>query len=138
MVATLKSLLAELGAQSGTLHCVTGDELKLIDAVGIPTALRPTIEAIPRGKGMAGQAWARASTVSTCDLPNDPSRVVQPGARAVDATTAFAIPMFDASGRVTGVIGIAFRSAVDDVESLRIRCERAVSASQSTGSADSG
>ena len=126
MRGKLESLLVKLGAQSGTLHQVTGDGLELKEAIGIPSTLRPTIETIPYGKGMAGQAWSTASTVSTCDLPNDPRHVVQPGARAVDATTAFAIPVFDASGQVTEVVGIAFRTAIDDVEHLQQRCEQAV------------
>jgi L-methionine (R)-S-oxide reductase len=57
---------------------------------------------------MAGLAWERDQIVATCNLKEDKSGDVRPGAKAVDAQAALAIPVRDASGNLRAVVGIAF------------------------------
>ena len=90
-MTSLKEALSKLGATSGTIHRCDGELLTLVDAVGIPAEVIALIEVIPRGKGMAGEAWLRAKPVTTCNLADDPSTTIQPGARQVSAQAAVAI-----------------------------------------------
>jgi hypothetical protein len=69
------------------------------------------IETIPKGKGMAGLAWSRGAPVSTCNLAEDETPDIQPGAKAVEAGAAVAVPVFDEAGRVRAVVGFAFAQA---------------------------
>jgi len=103
----LAGALAEVGAIAGSVHRRHGARLTLTAAVGIPPPVIERTLEIPRGKGMAGLAWSRKVPVSTCDLVNDPSDDVRPGARAVEAGQAAAIPVLDAD-RVRAVVGFAF------------------------------
>ena len=57
---------------------------------------------------MAGLAWARGEPVQTCNLKTDSSGDVRPGARAVDAQAAVALPVRAKSGEIRAVVGIAF------------------------------
>jgi hypothetical protein len=57
---------------------------------------------------MAGLAWERGEPVQTCNLQTDVTGNVQPGARAVAAQAAVALPVRDAAGGVRAVVGIAF------------------------------
>ena len=107
-MTTLASVLRQLGAISGTVHRCDGERLNLVDAIGIPAHVITLIEEIPRGKGMAGEAWLRAKPVTTCNLADDPNDVIQPGARQVDAQAAIAIPVLSPAGDVCGVVGFAF------------------------------
>ena len=66
-------------------------------------AVRAT-EVIPRGKGMAGLAWERDEIVSTCNLKTDETGDVRPGAKAVDAQAALAIPVRDGTGALRAVV----------------------------------
>jgi len=63
---------------------------------------------VPTGKGMAGLALQRREPVQTCNLKEDTSGNVKPGAKAVDAKAAAALPLLDAAGRVRAVVGVAF------------------------------
>jgi L-methionine (R)-S-oxide reductase len=65
-------------------------------------------EIIPKGKGMAGLAWERDEVVATCNLKSDTTGDVRPGAKAVDAQAALAIPVHGASGALRAVVGLAF------------------------------
>jgi hypothetical protein len=71
------------------------------------------VRAIPKGKGMAGLAWERDEPVHTCNLKTDSSGDVRPGAKAVDANAAVAIPIHDAQGQIRGVVGIAYMGERD-------------------------
>jgi hypothetical protein len=96
------------GGVAGTVHAVEGDELVLRAAHNIPEPVRRVTARIPRGKGMAGLALERNAPVQTCNLKTDASGDVRPGARAVDAKGAVALPVRDGAGRVRAVVGIAF------------------------------
>jgi hypothetical protein len=85
-----------------------GDVLRLASSVNIPPPVIKATETIPKGKGMAGLAWERDEVVATCNLKEDNSGDVRPGAKAVDAQAALAIPVRSASGSLRAVVGIAF------------------------------
>lgn len=93
---------------AGTVHERVGDLLHIRAHVNIPPKVVEVTRTIPNGKGMAGLAWERNHAVQTCNLKTDQSGDVKPGARAVDAHAAVAIPVHDASGNVRGIVGIAF------------------------------
>jgi hypothetical protein len=104
----LQQFLSAHGGVAGTVHVLDGEALTLAAAVNIPPPVAEKTRTIPKGKGMAGLAWERRLAVSTCNLKTDQTGDVQPGARAVDAQAAVAIPVFDAAGGVRAVVGIAF------------------------------
>ena len=66
---------------------------------------------------MAGLAWERDEPVTTCNLKTDDTGDVRPGAKAVDANAAVAIPIHDAEGGIRGVVGIAYMGERDMTES---------------------
>jgi L-methionine (R)-S-oxide reductase len=109
----LRSFLTEHGGIAGTVHLLEGDMLKLSAAVNIPPPVVKITETIPKGKGMAGLAWERDEVVATCNLKSDTSGDVRPGAKAVDAQAALAIPVHGSSGGLRAVVGIAFMGERD-------------------------
>ncbi|CAM4440173.1 MULTISPECIES: GAF domain-containing protein [Myxococcus] len=104
----LESFASEHGATAGTVHLQRGDDLFLVAALNIPPPLMAAVQHVPHGKGMAGLAQVRKQPVQTCNLKEDTSSDIKPGAKAVDARAAVAIPVLDATGRVRAVVGIAF------------------------------
>lgn len=105
----LERFLHEQGAVAGTVHTLDPDTDVLVmrAAVNIPEAVRQVTARIPRGKGMAGLALARAEPVSTCNLQDDRSGDVRPGAKAVGAQAAVALPIAGPQG-VRAVVGLAY------------------------------
>jgi hypothetical protein len=104
----LVDFLAHNGGVSGTVHLYEGGGLRLASAVNIPEKVRQIVAWVPYGKGMAGQALERGVPVETCNLKEDTSGAVKPGAKAVDAKAAVAIPVKTAAGAIRAVVGIAF------------------------------
>lgn len=104
----LKAFLSAHGAVAGTVHAREGDVLTLSASVNIPPPVVEKTRVIPKGKGMAGLAWERSRAVATCNLQTDSSGDVRPGARAVNAQAALAIPVLGADGELRAVVGIAF------------------------------
>src|SRR5437773_6612074 len=104
----LADFLARNGGVSGTVHLYEGGGLRLASAANIPEKVRQIVAWVPYGKGMAGLALERGVPVETCNLKEDDSGAVKPGARAVDAKAAVAIPVKTAEGAVRAVVGIAF------------------------------
>lgn len=104
----LESFIAVQGGVAGSIHHVDGEVLRLAAAVNLPPPVLQKTQLIPKGKGMAGLAWERNRAVSTCNLQTDASGDVQPGAKAVSAQAAVAIPVRDARGELRAVVGIAF------------------------------
>jgi hypothetical protein len=101
----LRGFLGRHGAVSGTVHVVDGDHLTLAAAVNIPPKVQEVTAQIPLGKGMAGLAWQRAEPVFTCNLQEDTSGDVRPGAKAVGAKAAVAFPVGEP---VRAVVGAAW------------------------------
>lgn len=104
----LAGFLARNGGASGTVHLYRDGGLRLAAAVNIPEKVRQIVEWVPWGKGMAGLALQHGTPIQTCNLKEDTSGAVKPGAKAVDAKAAVAIPVKDGSGSVRAVVGIAF------------------------------
>ncbi|XXX77580.1 GAF domain-containing protein [Sorangium sp. So ce134] len=104
----LRSFVEGNGGIAGTVHLVEGDALALAAAVNIPEKVQEITRLVPRGKGMAGLAWERGQPVQTCNLQTDASGDVRPGARAVAAQAAVALPVQGPSASVRAVVGIAF------------------------------
>jgi hypothetical protein len=103
----------------------------LVASHNIPPQVLQVVSEIPLGKGMAGLAWQRDEPVSTCNLQTDETGDVRPGAKAVQAQAAVALPVHTA-GEVTGVVGIAFSGerTLSDAE-LRQMATRAESVPRS-------
>ena len=104
----LRDLLARHRAVAGTVHVVRGDVLAITAAVNIPPKVQEITSQIPLGKGMAGLAWQHDKPIQTCNLKEDASGAVKPGAKAVDARAAVALPIHDGSGVVRAVVGLAW------------------------------
>jgi L-methionine (R)-S-oxide reductase len=104
----LKGFLGQHGGIAGTVHERSGELLQMRAAVNIPPPVVKVTETIPKGKGMAGLAWERNKPVAVCNIKSDQSGDVRPGAKAVDAQAALAIPVRGADGEVRAVVGIAF------------------------------
>jgi L-methionine (R)-S-oxide reductase len=109
----LEALIAQLGGTAGTVHVRRGDDLYLTAAHNIPANVVAIVAHVPHGKGMAGAAQVKKQPVQTCDLQTDATGTVRPGAKAVDAQAAVALPVFDANGGVSAVVGIAWSGAGD-------------------------
>ncbi|HEY1587489.1 MAG TPA: GAF domain-containing protein, partial [Polyangia bacterium] len=87
--------------------------MELDAAVNIPPPVQAATRQIPVGKGMAGIAMAEDRAVSTCNLKEDETGAVKPGAKAVGAGAAVAFPVHDPAGKVRAVVGIAWQEARD-------------------------
>jgi L-methionine (R)-S-oxide reductase len=112
----LKGFIARHGGVAGTIHAVAGEVLALRAAVNIPPPVVELTRSIPSGKGMAGLAWQRDAPVHTCNLKSDETGDVRPGAKAVDASAAVALPVHGEGGAVRGVVGIAWMGERDITE----------------------
>lgn len=109
--AWLEQFLREQAAVAGTVHVLDAERdetLVLRASVNIPPKVQDVTRVIPKGKGMAGLAWLRHEPVSTCNLADDSNKDVRPGAKAVNATAAVALPVDDAHGQVRAVVGVAW------------------------------
>ena len=104
----LQNFLRDHGGVAGTVHVRQGDDLVMTAAMNIPPKVVEVTRHIPNGKGMAGLALLRDQPVQTCNLKDDNSGDVRPGAKAVNANAAVALPVHDGGGQVRAVVGIAF------------------------------
>lgn len=104
----LSTFLQTHAGAAGTVHLRRGDALELAAAINIPPKVVLVTRTIPHGRGMAGLAWERRRPVSTCNLATDTTGDVRPGAKAVDAKAAAALPVQDAAGEIVAVVGIAW------------------------------
>ncbi|HEV7683914.1 MAG TPA: GAF domain-containing protein [Pyrinomonadaceae bacterium] len=104
----LESLVARLGGIAGTVHEQRGADLYLTAAHNIPPEVIAIVVRVPHGKGMAGMAQVKKEPVQTCNLQTDETGNIKPGAKAVNAQAAIALPVFDNAGAVRAVVGIAW------------------------------
>jgi len=109
----LRELLGRHGAIAGTVHVVRGDALEIAAAHNIPPKVQEITARIPLGKGMAGLAWQHDKPISTCNLKEDATGAVKPGAKAVDGKAAVALPVHESSGVVRAVVGLAWADERD-------------------------
>src|SRR3954467_478949 len=105
----LESLIAQVGGVAGTVHEQRGDDLYLTAAHHIPPPVVAIVAHVPHGKGMAGIAQVRKQPVQTCNLQTDDSGTIKPGAKAVDAQAAIALPVLREDGEVRAVVGVAWK-----------------------------
>ncbi|HEX3578306.1 MAG TPA: GAF domain-containing protein [Thermoanaerobaculia bacterium] len=106
--AFLEKLLRTVDGVAGTVHEQRGEDLYLTAAHNIPPPVIAIVTHVPHGKGMAGVAQVRKQPVQTCNLQTDESGTIKPGARAVNAQAAIAVPVVDAAGDVHAVVGVAW------------------------------
>ncbi len=106
--AFLESLLERIGAMAGTVHEQRGDDLYLTAAQNIPTPVVAIVAHVAHGKGMAGVAQVKKQPVQTCNLQTDDSGTIKPGAKAVGAQAAIALPVLREDGEVRAVVGVAW------------------------------
>ena len=104
----LRDFLTRHRAVAGSVHVVDGDQLSIRAAVNLPPKVIELTSTIPLGKGMAGLAWQHDKAIQTCNLKDDTSGVVKPGAKAVEGKAAVALPVHDQSGMVRAVVGLAW------------------------------
>jgi L-methionine (R)-S-oxide reductase len=124
LLAWLAPFVDSHGGVAGTVHLRRGDdELVMSAAHNIPEPVRRITAVVPRGKGMAGLAFEQDRAISSCNIQTDTSGQVRPGAKAVGAQAAVAIPIHDAAGAVRAVVGIAFmrEGEIPDDELARLR-----------------
>ena len=106
--AWLRGFLTEIGAAAGTVHLHEAGGLRLAADVNIPPPLRQAVEWVPSGKGMAGLALERGEPMQTCNLQDDRSGEIKPGAKAVGAKAAVALPVRGAGGGIVAIVGAAW------------------------------
>lgn len=104
----LQDFVTERKGAAGTVHLFENGGLWLASAVNIPPPVQQAVAWVPSGKGMAGLALERGEPIQTCNLKEDNSGNVRPGAKAVNAQAAVALPVSDGSTGVRAVVGIAF------------------------------
>jgi L-methionine (R)-S-oxide reductase len=104
----LESFIAEQGGIAGTVHVQRGEDLYLTAAHNIPPKVIAIVAYVPHGKGMAGLAQVKQQPMQTCNLQTDETGNIKPGAKAVDAQAAIALPVLDDLGAVRAVVGIAW------------------------------
>jgi hypothetical protein len=104
----LEAFIASHGGIAGTVHVQRGEDLYLTAAHNIPPQVIAIVAHVPHGKGMAGVAQVKKEAVQTCNLQSDETGNIKPGAKAVDAQAAVALPVLDAVGAVRAVVGIAW------------------------------
>lgn len=107
----MRGFLKSHGGIAGSVHRRPhgmGNDLHLAAAVNLPPPVVEIVRVVPKGKGMAGLAFERREPVQTCNLKTDTSGDVRPGAKAVNAQAAVALPVVDEKGEVRAVVGIAF------------------------------
>jgi hypothetical protein len=104
----LETFIAKQGGVAGTVHVQRGEDLYLTAAHNIPPPVVAIAARVPHGKGMAGLAQVKKAPVQTCNLQTDETGNVMPGAKAVDAQAAVALPVLDGAGAVRAVVGVAW------------------------------
>jgi hypothetical protein len=104
----LQDFLTKYNGAAGSIHLFQDGGLKLATAINIPPHVQQIVAWVPSGKGMAGLALERKEPIQTCNLKEDRSGNVKPGAKAVDAQAAVALPVSDGTDGVRAVVGIAF------------------------------
>jgi L-methionine (R)-S-oxide reductase len=126
--AWLSALVTRHGGVAGTVHVRAAEQLELRAAVNIPPKVIEAVRTIPKGKGMAGLAWERDEPVHTCNLKTDETGDVRPGAKAVNANAAVALPVHGPGGVIRGVVGIAYLGERDvtqaELDTLRAEAEQ--------------
>jgi hypothetical protein len=131
----LQQFLSQYRGTAGTVHLVEDEALRLAAAINIPLHVQQIVAWVPKGKGMAGLALARKEPVHTCNLKEDNTGNVKPGAKAVNAQAAVAVPVTNSEGAVSAVVGIAF---ADEREFSTAELDDLIAAASTIDTADAG
>jgi L-methionine (R)-S-oxide reductase len=127
----LELFIAEQGGVAGTVHVRRGDDLFLTAAHNIPPQVVAIVAHVPHGKGMAGLAQVKKAPVQTCNLQTDETGNIKPGAKAVGAQAAVALPVLDDTGAVRAIVGMAWSKEGDvGPEAERVLMEQAMALPQ--------
>ncbi|MCB9886602.1 MAG: GAF domain-containing protein [Planctomycetes bacterium] len=112
--ALLDLVLAHFDCPVGTVHVLdpADGHLHLAAQRGLPPPVLDKVGVIPIGKGMAGIAAERRTPVQVCNLQQDASGVVRPGAKLTQMEGSLAAPMLDGEA-LFGVLGVAKPTAYD-------------------------
>ena len=104
----LEAFVRDQGGVAGTVHQrIDAETLVLAASVNIPPPVQQIVGRIPKGKGMAGLAFEHNEPIATCNIMDDVTGRVRPGAKAVNAQAAVAFPVPDGAGGVRAVVGVA-------------------------------
>lgn len=104
----LEAFVQEHGGVAGSVHIERDGDLYLSAAKNLPPPVIQSVTHVTRGKGMAGIAQVNREATQTCNLQTDETGRIKPGAKAVSAQAAIALPVFDESGGIAAIVGIAF------------------------------
>src|SRR3954470_9080529 len=94
----LEEIIRQFQADTGSIHLLEDGVLILKAQVGLPPHVAEIVSRVPVGKGMAGIAFARNETVSSCNLQSDESGSVRPGAKDTGVNGAIVVPIRNAGG----------------------------------------
>lgn len=109
MQSRLEEIVAEFGADSGSIHIVEDGLLILKAHTGIPPQVIEIVSRVPIGKGMAGLAAERNEPVSSCNIQSDETGNVKAGARQTGVGGAIVVPIRNLRGEAIGALGIGVR-----------------------------
>jgi L-methionine (R)-S-oxide reductase len=104
----LEAFVSDHQGVAGSVHVERDGDLYLTAAKNLPPPVVATVTHVARGKGMAGVAQLSREPTQTCNLQTDDSGRIKPGAKAVAAQAAIALPVLDPGGRLVAVVGVAF------------------------------
>lgn len=105
----LSLAIKHFGCENGSIHRIGEDGAMLhLSAAGdgMPDVVLEKIKMIPVGKGMAGLCFERNAPVDTCNLQEDTSGDVNPGAKATGLHGSMVLPIRGADGKPVGTFGI--------------------------------
>ncbi len=106
MQAKLEAILSRFEADTGTIHLLDDGVLVLKAHAGVPLPVVQIVAKVPIGKGMAGLAAARNEPVSTCNIQEDRTGDIKPGARQTGVNGAIVVPIRNGRGEAVGALGI--------------------------------
>lgn len=108
----LKLILDHFKCDSGAIHLLGEDgnlHLKA-NGPGMPDFVLEKIRVIPVGKGMAGLCVERNTPIDSCNLQQDTSGDVQPGAKQTGLQGSIVVPIRDSDGAAVGALGVGTKS----------------------------
>ncbi len=104
----LETFLTAHHGVAGSVHVQRASDLYLTAAKNLPPPVIAAVLHVVHGKGMAGVAQTSRLPAQTCNLQTDDTGRIKPGAKAVSAQAAVALPVMDAGGAIVAIVGIAY------------------------------
>lgn len=104
----LEAFVSEHKGVAGSVHVERDGDLYLTAAKNLPPPVIAMVTHVARGKGMAGVAQTSKLPTQTCNLQTDDTGRIKPGAKAVSAQAAIALPVLDEGGGIAAIVGIAY------------------------------